>query len=146
MEAYLEAIDIGVYKTTTQGFPQPRDATNLLGDEINYEKWNAKAKNTIFRGLSKDVFNRVRNHKNAHDLWLEICALHEGTKSRAGQKTRNPNPEYPNPKYPKPEFCLGISCSNFKTPNLFRVIRVSQSGTEIPKLSELLCVMYSCHA
>jgi hypothetical protein len=50
MEAYLDAIDIGVYKATTQGFPQPRDATNLLDDENNYEKWNAKAKNTLFRG------------------------------------------------------------------------------------------------
>ena len=81
MEAYLEAIDIGVYKFATQGFPEPRDRTNLVGDEFNYEKWNAKAKNTLFRGLCKDVFNRVRNHKNAHDLWMDICALHEGTKS-----------------------------------------------------------------
>ena len=38
MEAYLEAIDIGVYKAATQGFPQPRDPTNLVGDEFNYEK------------------------------------------------------------------------------------------------------------
>jgi hypothetical protein len=38
MEAYLEAIDIRVYKATTQGFPEPRDATNLVGDEYNYEK------------------------------------------------------------------------------------------------------------
>jgi hypothetical protein len=53
MEAYLEVIDIGVYKATTQGFPQPRDATNLLGDENNYEKWNAKAKNTILRAFSR---------------------------------------------------------------------------------------------
>jgi hypothetical protein len=81
MEAYLEAIDIGVYKATTQRFPQHRDATDLLGDESNYEKWNTKAKNTLFRGLCKDAFNRVRNHKNALDLWLEIYALHEGTKS-----------------------------------------------------------------
>jgi hypothetical protein len=51
MEAYLEAIDIGVYKAATQGFPEPRDPTNLIGDEFNYEKWNAKAKNTLFRGL-----------------------------------------------------------------------------------------------
>ena len=65
MEAYLEVIDIGVYKATT----------NLVDDEYNYEKWNAKAKNTLFRGLCKDVFNRVRNHKSAHDLWLDICAL-----------------------------------------------------------------------
>jgi hypothetical protein len=89
MEAYLEVIDIGVCKATTQGFPQPRDATNLLGDENNYEKWNAKAKNTIFKGLFKDVFNRVRNHKNAHDLWLDICALHEGTKSEREKRYHN---------------------------------------------------------
>jgi hypothetical protein len=31
MEAYLEAIDIGVYKATRQGFPEPRDPTNLVG-------------------------------------------------------------------------------------------------------------------
>ena len=48
---------------------------------MNYEKWNAKARNTIFRGLCKDVFNRVRNHKDAHALWSDIYALHEGTKS-----------------------------------------------------------------
>ena len=48
---------------------------------MNYEKWNAKARNTIFRGLCKDVFNRVRNHKDAHALWLDVCVLHEGTKS-----------------------------------------------------------------
>jgi hypothetical protein len=68
MEAYFEAIDIGVYKAATPGFPEPRDPTNLVGEEFNYEKWNAKAKNTLFRGLCKDVFNRVRNHRNAHDL------------------------------------------------------------------------------
>jgi hypothetical protein len=35
----------------------------------------------VIRGLCKDVFNRVRNHRNAHDLWIDICALHEGTRS-----------------------------------------------------------------
>ena len=81
MEAYLEALDIGILRATSQGFPKPRDATNLQGDEVNYEKWNAKAQNTIFRGLCKDVFNHVRNHKDAHALWSDICALHQGTKS-----------------------------------------------------------------
>jgi hypothetical protein len=51
---------------------------------------------------------------------------------RVGQKTatRNPNSEYqkPNPKYPKPEFCSEILGSNLQNQNLFRVIRVSQSG------------------
>jgi hypothetical protein len=86
MDAYLEAIDIGVYKATTQGFPEPRDPTNLVGEEFNYEKWNAKAKNTLFRGLCKDVFNRVRNHRNAHDFWMDICALHEGTRSEREER------------------------------------------------------------
>ena len=27
------------------------------------------------------MFNRVRNHKDAHTLWSNVCALHEGTKS-----------------------------------------------------------------
>jgi hypothetical protein len=86
MEAYLEAIDIGVYKAATQGFRETSDHTNFVGDEYNYEKWNAKAKNTLFRGLYKDVFNRVRNHKNSHDLWLDICALHEGTNSEREER------------------------------------------------------------
>ena len=37
MEAYLEAIDVGVYRATTHGFPKPKDPTNLVGDEVNYK-------------------------------------------------------------------------------------------------------------
>ena len=53
---------------------------------MDYEKWNAKARNTIFRGLCKDVFNRIRNHKDAHALWSDVCALHEGTKSEREER------------------------------------------------------------
>ena len=81
MEAYLEALDVGILRAASQGFPKPRDAAHPQGDELNYEQWNAKARNTIFRGLCKDVFNRVRNHKDVHALWSDVCALHEGTKS-----------------------------------------------------------------
>jgi hypothetical protein len=38
MEAYLDVIDIGVYKATTQGLLEPKDATNPMGDEYSYEK------------------------------------------------------------------------------------------------------------
>jgi hypothetical protein len=62
--------------------------------------------------------------------------------------TRNPNPEYPNPnpKYPKPEFCSGISGSNLQNPKLFRVIRVSQSGTRNTRITRtFMChVLMSC--
>ena len=58
MEVSLEALDVGILRAASQGFPKPRDPTHLQGDEVNYEKWNAKARNTIFRGFGKDVFNR----------------------------------------------------------------------------------------
>ena len=32
------------------------------------------------------MFNRVRNHKDAHALWWDICALHEGTKSEREER------------------------------------------------------------
>ena len=81
MEAYLKASDVGILRVASQGFPKPKDPTHLQGDEVNYEKWNAKARNTIFRSLCKDVFNHVQNHKDAHALWSKNCALHEETKS-----------------------------------------------------------------
>ena len=43
MEAYLDALDVGILRATLQGFPKPWDATHLQGDEVNYKKWNAKA-------------------------------------------------------------------------------------------------------
>jgi hypothetical protein len=59
MEACLEAIDIVIFRATTQELPKPKNPTNLIGDEIYYEKWNSKAKNTLFGGICKLIFNRV---------------------------------------------------------------------------------------
>ena len=55
VEAYLEALDVGVLRAASQGFPKPKDPANLQGDEVNYEKLNAKARNTLFRGLCMGV-------------------------------------------------------------------------------------------
>ena len=38
MEAYLEALDVGILRAASQGFPKSKDPTHLLGDEVNYEK------------------------------------------------------------------------------------------------------------
>ena len=43
MEAYLEALDVGILRATSQSLPKPQDATHQQGDEVIYEKWNAKA-------------------------------------------------------------------------------------------------------
>ena len=83
---YLEALDVEVLRAAIQGFPKPKDPANLQGDEVHYEKWNAKTRNTLFRGLYKDIFNRVRNHKDAHALRSDICVLHEGTKSEREER------------------------------------------------------------
>jgi hypothetical protein len=32
MEVYLEAIDVGVYRATVQGFTKPKDPSNIVGD------------------------------------------------------------------------------------------------------------------
>ena len=38
MKAYLEALDVGILKAASQGFPKHRDPMHLQGDEVNYEK------------------------------------------------------------------------------------------------------------
>ena len=43
MEAYLEALDVGVLRAASQGFPKPKDPVNLQGDEVNYDT----TKNTL---------------------------------------------------------------------------------------------------
>jgi hypothetical protein len=53
MEAYLEAIDVGVYRATTQGFTKPKNPTNLVSDEVHYEKWNAKARNVLLEAFAR---------------------------------------------------------------------------------------------
>jgi hypothetical protein len=81
MEAYLKAIDIGCLRAATKRLPKVKDPANPFGDEEKYDRWNAKAKNTLYQDLGKDIFNRVRNAKDAHELWTNLCALHEETKS-----------------------------------------------------------------
>jgi hypothetical protein len=86
MEAYLEAIDVGCFRAATEGLPAIKDPTNPSGDKEKYDRWNAKAKNALYRGLGKNIFNRVRNAKNAHELWENLCALYEGTKSEREER------------------------------------------------------------
>jgi hypothetical protein len=63
MEAYLEAIDVGCLRAATEGLPEVKDPANPVGDEEKYDRWNANARNALYRGLGKDIFNRVRKQK-----------------------------------------------------------------------------------
>ena len=51
MEAYLEALDVRILRAASQGSPKSKEPAHLQDDEVNYEKWNVKARNTIFRNL-----------------------------------------------------------------------------------------------
>jgi hypothetical protein len=68
MEAYLETIDVRCLRVATEGLPEVKDPANPVGDEEKYDRWNAKTRNALYRGLGKDIFNRVRNAKNTHEL------------------------------------------------------------------------------
>ena len=84
--AGLDTCPKTVSTAATKGFTPPKKDTALTPQEQENEKWNAKAKNHIFRGLCKEVFNRVWSHKTAHALWKELCALHEGSKSEREER------------------------------------------------------------
>ena len=79
MEAYLDAADAGVLRAALHGFPPIADASNHTSDVANYEKWNARARKILMRGISKEVFNSVRSHKNAKELWDKLVEIHDGS-------------------------------------------------------------------
>jgi hypothetical protein len=68
MEGHLEALDVGYLRAATERLPKIKDPANPVGDEEKYDQWNARAKNALYQGLGKDIFNRVRNAKDAHKL------------------------------------------------------------------------------
>jgi len=57
IETYLEAVDENLYTAAVKGFPEIVKKDAPTPAEQQYEKFNAKARNILFRGLGKDVFN-----------------------------------------------------------------------------------------
>jgi len=53
MESYLEAIDVGVLRSASQGLPKPKDPKNLTLSEQDHEKWNAKAKTPSLEAFAR---------------------------------------------------------------------------------------------
>ena len=50
IEAYLEALDVGVLRAASQGFPKPKDPANLQGDEVNYDTTKINLYMTVYFG------------------------------------------------------------------------------------------------
>ena len=54
----------------------------VVGKQICDEKeihFNARAKNCLFESFSMDVFNQVFTLNTAHEIWLKLQELHDGT-------------------------------------------------------------------
>jgi hypothetical protein len=71
MGAYLDALSSDVWIATKTGY------TGALTPE--QQKWNAKARNTIIEDISEDIFARIDNIDLAHDMWLQLIQLYEGS-------------------------------------------------------------------
>jgi hypothetical protein len=71
MGAYLDILGPDVWNATKI------DYIGALTPE--QQKWNANARNAIIEGISEDIFVRIDNINLAHDMWLQLIQLHEGS-------------------------------------------------------------------
>jgi hypothetical protein len=78
MGAYLDALSPDVWNATKIGY------TGALTPE--QQKWNAKSRNAIIEGISEDIFAMIDNIDLAHDMWLQLIQLHEGSSKVLEQK------------------------------------------------------------
>jgi hypothetical protein len=78
MGAYLDALSPYVWNATKTGY------TGALTPE--QQKWNAKSKNAIIEGISDDIFARIDNIDLAHDMWLQLIQLYDGSFKVCEQK------------------------------------------------------------
>jgi hypothetical protein len=86
MACYLEVVDLGVWRVTHDGMkPLKNPDKPTVGDEKEIH-FNARAKNCLFESFTMDVFNQVFTLKMAHEIWLKLHELHDGTSNVHSQK------------------------------------------------------------
>jgi hypothetical protein len=86
MGAYLDALSPNVWNATKTGY------TEALTPE--QQKWNAKARNAIIEDINEDIFAMIDNIDLAHDIWLQLIQLHEGSSKVCEQKYHLLRPKY----------------------------------------------------
>jgi hypothetical protein len=52
---------------------------NVIQGELQRYKNNYKALNLITTALGRNVYDRVTHLKTAHDIWLKLCNIYEGS-------------------------------------------------------------------
>ena len=78
MESYIEAQSVEAWEVTSKpigGVPTESQV-----------KYNARAKNYLFEAISEEVFAHVRSKATAHEIWLELDKIHNGSKKVREEK------------------------------------------------------------
>jgi hypothetical protein len=52
---------------------------NMTQGELTRYKNNYNALNLITTALGRNVYNRVSHLETAHDVWLKLCNIYEGS-------------------------------------------------------------------
>jgi hypothetical protein len=105
MGAYLDALGPDVWNVTKTGY------TGALTPE--QQRWNAKARNAIIEGISENVFSMIDNIDLAHDMWIQLIQLHEGSSKVCEQKYHLIRTKYDEFKMLPNECCNDMfSCLN----------------------------------
>jgi hypothetical protein len=97
MSAYLDALSLDVWNATKISY------TGAL--TLEQQKWNAKARNAIIECISEDIFARIDNIDLAHDMWLQLIQLHEGSFKVREQKYHLLRAKYDEFKMLSNEYC-----------------------------------------
>jgi hypothetical protein len=86
MVVHLDAVDLGVWRVTRDGMKPIKNPDKPTKNEEKEIHLNAKAKNCLFESFSEDVFNQVFTLNTAHEIWLKLQELHDGTGNVREQK------------------------------------------------------------
>ena len=86
MACHLEAVDLGVWRVTRDGMKPIKNPEKPTKSDEKEMHFNARAKNCLFESFSMDVFNQVFTLNTAHEIWLKLQELHDGTSNVREQK------------------------------------------------------------
>ena len=86
MACHLEAVDLGVWRVTRDGMKPIKNPKKPTKSDEKEMHFNARAKNCLFESFSMDVFNQVFTLNTAHEIWLKLQELHDGTTNVREQK------------------------------------------------------------
>jgi hypothetical protein len=86
MAIHLEVVDLGVWRVTRDGMKPIKNPDKPTKNEEKEIHLNARTKNCLFESFSEDVFNQVFTLNTAHEIWLKLQELHDGTSNVREQK------------------------------------------------------------